>query len=155
MELRSEQLSCYLNNIRSVGLWKCPNDHYLANKAYFSAITVKYVYESSAHKMAAKASWHWNYVTVILCIVEQMPRQTWLLTARQLSSYLLKGPFIAQKLNRTDQNKLTHLHDAFAGHARQLHDLIDCSETRTVSARLVLNTCKQPINASFSHCDPR
>ena len=43
-------------------------DHYLANKAYFSAITVKNIYESFTHKMAAKASRHWNYVTVTLCI---------------------------------------------------------------------------------------
>ena len=35
-------------------------------------------------------------------------------------------------------NKSTQLHDAFIGHARQRHDLIGCSETRTVSA---LNTC--------------
>jgi len=34
------------------------NDRYLANKAYFSAITVKNIYESFTHKMAAKASWH-------------------------------------------------------------------------------------------------
>jgi len=33
-------------------------DHYLANKAYFSAITVKNIYESFTHNMAAKASWH-------------------------------------------------------------------------------------------------
>jgi len=43
-------------------------DHYLANKAYFSAITVKNIYESFTHKMAAKASRHWNYVTVTLRI---------------------------------------------------------------------------------------
>jgi len=33
-------------------------DHYLANKAYLSAITAKNIYESFTHKMAAKASWH-------------------------------------------------------------------------------------------------
>jgi len=43
-------------------------NHYLANKAYFSAITVKNVYESFTHKMAAKARWQRNYVTVTLCI---------------------------------------------------------------------------------------
>jgi len=43
-------------------------NHYLANKAYFSAITVKNIYESFTHKMATKASWHRNYVTVTLCI---------------------------------------------------------------------------------------
>ena len=42
----------------------------LANKAYFSDITVKNVYQSFTHKMAAKASWHRNYVTVTLCIVQ-------------------------------------------------------------------------------------
>jgi len=30
----------------------------LANKAYFIDITVKNVYKSFTHKMAAKASWH-------------------------------------------------------------------------------------------------
>ena len=65
-ELRGAELSCYLNNIRSVGLRKCLYDHYLANKAYFSGITVKNIRESFTHNMAAKASWHWNYVTVTL-----------------------------------------------------------------------------------------
>jgi len=36
---------------------------------YFSDITVKNICQSFAHKMAAKASWHRNYVTVILCII--------------------------------------------------------------------------------------
>jgi len=31
-------------------------------------------------------------------------------------------------------------HDAFIGHARQRHDLIGCSETRSVGAEQVLNT---------------
>ena len=62
MELRGEELSCYLNNIQSVGLEKCLYNHYLANKAYFSAITVKNIYESITHKMATKASWHRTYV---------------------------------------------------------------------------------------------
>jgi len=35
---------------------------------YFSAITVKNIYESFTHKMATKASWHRNYVTVTLCM---------------------------------------------------------------------------------------
>ena len=68
MELRGKELSCYLNNIQSAGLWKCLDNHYLANKAYFSAIIVKNIYENFTHKMAAKDSWHWNYVTVTLCI---------------------------------------------------------------------------------------
>jgi len=46
---------------------KCLYNHYLANTAYFSAITVKNVYESFTHKMAAKASGHRNYVAVTLC----------------------------------------------------------------------------------------
>ena len=68
MELRGEDLPCYLNNIQSVGLWKCPYDHQLADKAYFIDITVQNICHSFTHKMAAKASWHWNYVTVTLCI---------------------------------------------------------------------------------------
>jgi len=34
-------------------------------------------------------------------------------------------------------NKSTKLHDLFIGHARQHHDLIGCSETRTVVAQSV------------------
>jgi len=68
VEIRGEELSCYLNKIPSVGLWKCLYVHYLANEAYFSAITVKNIYESFTHKMAAKPRWHWNYVTVTQCI---------------------------------------------------------------------------------------
>jgi len=30
----------------------------------------KNIYKSFIHKMAAKASWHCNYVTVTLCIVD-------------------------------------------------------------------------------------
>ena len=56
--LRGAELSRYLNNTRYVGLRKCLYDHYIANKAYFSAVTVKNVYESFTDKMAAKASWH-------------------------------------------------------------------------------------------------
>ena len=70
MQLRGEDLSCYLYNIRPVGLWKCLYDHELANKAYFSDIIMKNIYQSFTHKMAAKANWHWNYVTVTLCILE-------------------------------------------------------------------------------------
>jgi len=39
-----------------------------ANKAYFSDITVSNISQSLTHKMAAKASWCRNYVTVTLCI---------------------------------------------------------------------------------------
>jgi len=31
-------------------------------------ITVKNIYQSFTHKMAAKAGWHGNYITVTLCI---------------------------------------------------------------------------------------
>jgi len=44
--------------IRFVGLRKCLYDHYLANKAYFSDITVKNIYESFTQKMAVKANWN-------------------------------------------------------------------------------------------------
>jgi len=37
-------------------------------KTYFSNITVKNIYQSFTHKMAAKASCHRNYVTVTICI---------------------------------------------------------------------------------------
>jgi len=66
VELSEEDLSCYLNNIQYVGLWKCLYDHYLANKAYIIDIAVKNIYKSFTHKMATKASWRRNYVTVTL-----------------------------------------------------------------------------------------
>ena len=48
-----------------------------------------------------------------------------------LSGRVRSGPF----------GGIWHFDDAFIGrHARQRHDLIGCSETRTASARLVLNT---------------
>jgi len=43
---------------------------WLANKTYFSDITVNNIYQSFTHKMAATASWHRNYVTVTLCILQ-------------------------------------------------------------------------------------
>jgi len=43
-------------------------DHWVASKAYFGDVTVKSIYQSSAHKMAAKVNWHRNYVIVSLCI---------------------------------------------------------------------------------------
>jgi len=60
MELKGKDLSCCLNNILY--------DHSLSIKAYFSDIIVKNIYQSLTHKMAAKASWHRNYVTVTVCI---------------------------------------------------------------------------------------
>ena len=58
-----EDLSCYLNTIQSVDLLRCPYVHWLANKAYFSEITVRNISQSFTHKMAAKASWNRNYVS--------------------------------------------------------------------------------------------
>ena len=49
----------------------------------------------------------------------------------------------SQHTNWTDLNKSTQLLNAFNGHAYQRHNyiaLIGCSETRPVSAQLVLNT---------------
>jgi len=37
-------------------------------------------------------------------------------------------------------NKSTQLHDAFIGRARQRHDLIGCSETRSVGAQSSLSS---------------
>jgi len=36
----------------------CSYDHELTNKAYLSAITVAYIYQSFAYKTAAKIDWH-------------------------------------------------------------------------------------------------
>jgi len=36
VELKGEDLSCYSNKIESVSLRKCPNDHWLTNKAYLA-----------------------------------------------------------------------------------------------------------------------
>jgi len=44
-----------LNSVRSDGLGKYPYDHKLANKAYFGDVTLKNIYKSFTHKMAAKA----------------------------------------------------------------------------------------------------
>jgi len=46
----------------------------------------------------------------------------------------------SQRTNWTEltRNKSTQLHDAFIGHARRRHDLIGCSETRTVGAQTVI-----------------
>ena len=52
-----EDLLHYSNKIESSGLRQCHCDQ-LTNKAYLSGITVRNIYESFTHKMAAKASWH-------------------------------------------------------------------------------------------------
>jgi len=41
------------------------------------------------------------------------------------------------ELTSTDLQQLDQLHDAFIGRARQRHDLIGCSETRSVGAQSV------------------
>jgi len=58
VELMLEDLLRYSNKIESSDLRQCPYDHYLANQAYLSGITVRNIYESFTPKMAAKASWH-------------------------------------------------------------------------------------------------
>jgi len=42
-----------------------------AKRFFFNDITVRNISQSFTHKIAAKASWQWNYmyVTVTLCIV--------------------------------------------------------------------------------------
>jgi len=42
----------------SVGLRKCPYDHWLTNKAYLSTTTVTDIYQSFTYKMSAKINWH-------------------------------------------------------------------------------------------------
>jgi len=54
VELNGKDLSCHLNKIVSVSLRKCPYDHWLASKAYLSAITVANISQSFTYKMAAK-----------------------------------------------------------------------------------------------------
>jgi len=52
-------------------------------------------------------------------------------------------------------SKPTQLHDAFIGHARQRHDLIGCSETRTLGAQRILDTSRpipvQPFTLEFAN----
>jgi len=57
------------------------------------------------------------------------------------------------KLNGTELacNKSTQLHDAFIGHARQLHDLIGCSETRTFGAPVGMYVFRTEF-VQFSSC---
>ena len=95
MELSGEDLSCYLHNIRSGGLWKCMYDNQLANKAYFSDITVKNIFQSFTHKMAAKANWHWNYVTVTLLYT---PKEFFVAVARCETSRD-RGPRVTGAVN--------------------------------------------------------
>jgi len=50
--------------------------------------------------------------------------------------------FTEHEMNLTEltDNKATQIHDTFIGHARRHHDLIGCSETRTLCSWLILNT---------------
>ena len=58
MELKGEDLWSCSHKIIPVSLRKCPNDHWLTNKAYLSAITVTIIFRSFTYKMAAKTGWH-------------------------------------------------------------------------------------------------
>jgi len=58
VELNGEALSCYSNKTESVSLRKCPYDHWLTDKAYLSAITVRNISRSFTYKMAAEINWH-------------------------------------------------------------------------------------------------
>jgi len=49
-----EDLFRYSNKIESSDLRQCRYDHQLTNKAYLSGNTVRNIYESFTHKMAAK-----------------------------------------------------------------------------------------------------
>jgi len=71
---RRRFISCYLNNIRPVGLWKCLYNHYIAClQGVFQRYHSENIYDQSfTQKLAAKASWHWNYVTVTSCIDVEM-----------------------------------------------------------------------------------
>jgi len=71
VELNGDDLSCYSNKNESDSLRKCPHDHGLTNKAYFSAVTVTNIFQSFTYKMAAKSPGidrEQNYVIITLCI---------------------------------------------------------------------------------------
>ena len=53
-----EDLLRHSNTTEPSDLRQCPYDHKLTNKAYLSGVTVRNIYESFTHKMAAKTSWH-------------------------------------------------------------------------------------------------
>jgi len=56
--LNGIDLSCYSNRTEWVSVRKCPYDHWLTNKAFFSAITVINITQSFTYKMVAKVDWH-------------------------------------------------------------------------------------------------
>ena len=75
-----EDLFRYSNKIESSDLRQCRYDHQLTNKAYLSGNTVRNIYESFTHKMAAKKSWrrygttlrHWHgdfLPPILYCVV--------------------------------------------------------------------------------------
>ena len=63
--LNGEGLLCYSNKIEPVSWRKCPDDHWLTNKAYLSAITVTnisqefYLQDGGKNRLA----WIWNKIT--------------------------------------------------------------------------------------------
>jgi len=58
MELMDKDLTCYLYEIQTVSLRKCPHDHHPTDKGYLSDIRVTNNSKTFAHKKAAKSSWH-------------------------------------------------------------------------------------------------
>jgi len=72
-----EDLLRYSNKIESSDLRQCLHDHYLTNKAYLRGITVRNIYESFTHKMAAKASWHRYGTKLRHCHTMYIPIIVW------------------------------------------------------------------------------
>ena len=70
MELRGEDLVCYLNKIKSVYLRECLCDHELINKAYLGDITATNirVLPTGWRRKPAGIDMERNYVTVTICI---------------------------------------------------------------------------------------
>jgi len=58
VELSGADLLRYPINVESTDLRQFRQDRKLTNKAYLSDITVRNIYESFTHKMAAKTNWH-------------------------------------------------------------------------------------------------
>ena len=68
---------------------------------------------------------------------------------------MLWAKVCSQYVNWTELtcNKTTNLLDAFIGHARQRHDLIGCSETRTVGAQSVRALWTLPLEYTSSELE--
>jgi len=75
----------------------------------------------------------WNFQKVDCSLRKKISCVIYYIFSAHFRSLLLNWP-------KLTCNKSTQFHDAFIGHARQRHDLIGCSETRTVGARRVLHT---------------